>query len=180
MLGTTAVDLLREFQAQSDAGLPAYREDVLQAVAAEVWQLYQRITALLSQGVALNDPTYAAPLLVYHESIQRNKRCALAYLNARAEHIRALRWQAGSVLPDDVLANFGPQEERFFRQYDRLLGDYMAAIDLDLTADPEPPKDLFVEILALQDCGDIVTDNGVVSLRKNTTHFVRRDRKSVV
>jgi len=41
--------------------------------------------------------------------------------------------------------------------------------------DLEPPKDLFVEIRVLSDCGEIVTSDGnIVLLEQNTTHLLRR------
>jgi len=40
--------------------------------------------------------------------------------------------------------------------------------------DLQPPKDLFVEIRVLKDCGEIVTDSGTMILNEGTTHHVRR------
>ncbi len=63
----------------------------------------------------------------------------------------------------------------FFGAYDRCLGNYMRSFpELDLTTDLHPPKDLFIEVRVLQDCGEIMTDNGAVTLEKNSTHFLRR------
>lgn len=45
------------------------------------------------------------PLLQFrHESLQRNKRCLLAYLYNRLQRIRQMRWQFGATLPDDIKA----------------------------------------------------------------------------
>ena len=40
--------------------------------------------------------------MLRHTSLERNKRCLLAYLNHRIEKIRDMRWQFGAVLPADV------------------------------------------------------------------------------
>ena len=40
--------------------------------------------------------------------------------------------------------------------------------------DMNPPKELHIEVRVKEDCGEIFTDTGVVSLKKNTTHFLRR------
>ena len=41
-------------------------------------------------------------MILRHTSLERNKRCLLAYLNHRLEKIREMRWQFGAVLPVDV------------------------------------------------------------------------------
>lgn len=38
----------------------------------------------------------------------------------------------------------------------------------------QPPKDLYVEVRVLRDCGEIMTENGLVNLEANSTHFLRR------
>ena len=38
----------------------------------------------------------------------------------------------------------------------------------------QPPKDLYVEVRVLKGCGEIMTENGVVNLEVNSTHFLRR------
>lgn len=40
--------------------------------------------------------------------------------------------------------------------------------------DSKPPKDLFVEVRVLRDCGEVMTENGAVNLEANSTHFLRR------
>ena len=37
-----------------------------------------------------------------------------------------------------------------------------------------PPKESLVEVRCLQDCGQIVTATGVLSLDKGSQHFVKR------
>ena len=38
----------------------------------------------------------------------------------------------------------------------------------------QPPKDLYIEVRVLKDCGEIFTENGPVNLEINSTHFLRR------
>jgi len=39
----------------------------------------------------------------------------------------------------------------------------------------EPPKDLFIEILVVEDCGEILTNDGkTLNLTKNSTLSVRK------
>ncbi|EPZ33355.1 hypothetical protein O9G_001767 [Rozella allomycis CSF55] len=37
-----------------------------------------------------------------------------------------------------------------------------------------PPKDLFIQIRVLKDCGNLLTTSGVITLEKDSQHFVRR------
>jgi len=56
-----------------------------------------------------------------------------------------------------------------------VLTDYKAHyLDLDLTAAPLPPKELFVEVRVVKDCGELQTEHGMVNLQKNSQHFLRR------
>ena len=72
-------------------------------------------------------------MLVYHHGAERNKRALLAYLRHRMDKLCELRWQSGSVIPEDLKAKLCESEIRLFDDYDRLLGKYMQAVDLELT-----------------------------------------------
>ena len=62
----------------------------------------------------------------------------------------------------------------YFSEYNKLLSEYHESLDLDLTADLYPPKDLFIEVLVLEDCGEILTENGMVNMNKGTRPYLRR------
>ena len=70
----------------------------MRSVLQEIKELYN------SNVEARNDPQEQtrAVMLLRHTTLERNKRCLLAYLNHRAEKIRDMRWQFGPVLPADV------------------------------------------------------------------------------
>ena len=92
----------------------------------------------------------------------------------RVEKIRHVWWETGSFLPDGLRAKLSTKEELFLSKYDRLMGDYMTQIDIDLNLDQKPPKDLFIEVRVLRDCGTIQTESGALTLDANTIHHVRR------
>jgi len=50
----------------------------------------------------------------------------------------------------------------------------MHFLDLDLNSSLLPPKELFVEVRVLEDCGRIQTEYGTVNLVKNSQHYLRR------
>lgn len=45
-----------------------------------------------------------------------------------------MRHDHGSVLPPEVLRKMHSKEVDYFKQYDKVLAEYMGAIDLDLTS----------------------------------------------
>jgi hypothetical protein len=38
----------------------------------------------------------------------------------------------------------------------------------------QPPKELFIEVRAVRDCGELLTYYGTLKLDRDTTHFARR------
>ena len=120
-----------------------------------------------------------AAIILRHTALERNKRCLLAYLNNRAERIRAMRWQFGAVLPPDIKSNLCEAEQNFFAKYNRDLATYMRSVGdgtgVDLMTDNQPPKSLYIEVRCIQDYGEMETDDGsIVFLKKNTQHYLPR------
>ncbi|GBG32447.1 DNA replication complex GINS protein PSF1 [Hondaea fermentalgiana] len=158
--------------------LPAYngkrQDDGVRQVLGEIDALYKRMRSRMAESRDMREPFYGCPLMVYHASTLRNKRCLLAYLKYRADLIGNLRWDAGSAIPEDLRRKLCAEEAQYFSAYDNILSDYMREVDLDLAADMEPPKNLYVEVRVLRDCGEIDTVSGPVVLAKDTTHNLRR------
>jgi GINS complex subunit 1 len=113
-------------------------------------------------------------LTVHFESCKRNKRCLIAYLQHRLYKIRALRWETGRVVPENLRHTISRREHDYYDGYDTLLVDYMKSVGDNLTADMKPPKELFLQVRALVDCGEVATESGYVTLGRNTTHYLRR------
>ena len=57
-----------------------------------------------------------------------------------------MRWQFGAVLPPEIKTNLCEPEQEFFTKYNRILVNYMASIDTDLTEDLNPPRSLYVDV----------------------------------
>ncbi|CAI5517917.1 unnamed protein product [Closterium sp. Naga37s-1] len=116
----------------------------------------------------------ATAVMVHHQALLRNKRCLLAYLNARMDQIRRLRWQLGATLPRALQERLSAGEGEWLAQYSQSLGDYMADAGLDLTVDLLPPKDPYIEVRVLKDAGAMYLDDKVAYLEANTLHLVRK------
>ncbi len=113
-----------------------------------------------------------------HAALERDRRCLLAYVNARAACVRALRWQFGAILPAEVRSSLCEPELSFFSRYGRDLAAYMRSVGgVDLTADLQPPRSLYIQVRCLKDYGEIEMDEDggqVVVLKKNTLHYLPR------
>lgn len=148
----------------------------MRAVAAEIKELLEPFLEILSthRDELRSNPSIIAGVVVYYRSIQRNKRCALAYLMNRLWRIIAYRWQVGSATSAHLSQNMSPAEHVFLNRYNKLLAQYCDTVQLNLTADLHPPRDLYVEVRVRRDCGSILTDSGTVALRVGTAHFLKR------
>lgn len=118
--------------------------------------------------------------LVHQTPLLRNKRILMAYHAQRIEKIKDLAWAYTSRLPDSLSRLLSPDELVFFQEYERgCRNEYtsleeFAELDLGLGM-IQPPKEVFITVRVVRDCGDIVTDSGaVLSLRKDSEHFVKR------
>ena len=68
-------------------------------------------------------------------------------------------------------------EKSFYLGYKKAILEYEDTfpIDIDLYKDLEPPRDLFIQILVLENCGELMTANGDrLNLEKGVTLSVRR------
>jgi GINS complex subunit 1 len=172
--GAKGKKLLQELK-RSD-WLPPYNEEGVRAVQQEISALEQEINDTLASKRDDEELPIQVKigLAVHHAALLRNKRCLLAYVRFRADKVTQLRWETGPVIPDLLRANLSSLEQDFFNKYDRLLTDYQQDFGLDLTGDLTPPKELYIEVRALIDCGEIFTDSGLVRLEKGTRHHLRR------
>jgi len=166
-------------RAQQNSAVPigAYDEDSLRLVVGECEKLSQNVRELverhgedfeaLSEGVK-------GTLLIQSEAIRRNRDCGVAYLQRRLDALTKLRLDAGLVLPENIRNNMSPHEAAFYSDYDLVLSDFMRDLGVDLTAQLQPPGDLYVEVRCKVDCGELVTENsGIVNLQAGTSHYLR-------
>lgn len=120
------------------------------------------------------------PLIGFrHASLQRNKRCLLAYLYNRLDRIKEMRWQFGAIIPADIKQSLCEPEIQWFYAYSKNLAAYMRSIGdglgVNLTGDLKPPKSLYVEVRCLADYGKFELDGGeVILLNKNSQHYLPR------
>eukprot|EP01113_Clastostelium_recurvatum_P017367 TRINITY_DN2036_c0_g1_i1.p1 TRINITY_DN2036_c0_g1~~TRINITY_DN2036_c0_g1_i1.p1 ORF type:complete len:211 (+),score=19.71 TRINITY_DN2036_c0_g1_i1:42-635(+) len=159
--------------------LPPYDNEGVLAVCQEITALEDEILGTIDRTSREERERreIRASIIVHNAYMHRNKRCMLVYLMHRLNKIKDLRWDlGGAVLPTEVRDSMSASEVEWFQGYDKLLAEYMGAIDLDLTVDLDrPPKDLFVEVRVLKEQGEIMLESGqAVNLIAHTTHYLRR------
>jgi GINS complex subunit 1 len=181
MYGDEVLKLIREAKRTQAGMLPPYNESIIRNVIKELrilceeQQKLMNVMNLVEEDEDDEAQGYKTAFLVHHACIERNKRCLLAYHVQRMEKIKTILWDLGS-LPRDMQGRFSPTESKFSENYSGLLVSYKGIYDaVDLSAVLVPPKELFVCVRVLKDCGEIFTENGKsVVLKPNTQHFLKR------
>ncbi|EGC29815.1 hypothetical protein DICPUDRAFT_84206 [Dictyostelium purpureum] len=175
MFTKSAIELVKEIR-QTDS-IPHYNDTNIKLAINEINVLYEELLqVLMANGNEKSQPYYLSNSMTYFSVIYRDKRCVLAYLNERLKRIKEYRWSSGNgLLPDQLKEKLSQDEIQFFSDYDKNLTDYNIKVGLDLTVDPQPPKDLYVEVRVIKELGQVVLNSGAtVTLNLNTTHFLKR------
>ncbi|KAA8499698.1 DNA replication complex GINS protein PSF1 [Porphyridium purpureum] len=182
MHGQRAFELVQ--QLRMSVGLPGYDEAGLKEVASEMRDLHgvlvesmQQMQRRVQHGEALDEAQVRAiqcSTVVHLRSVQRNKRCALAYLVNRARRIQMQRWELGATAAARSDSCMSAQEADFLRKYSDILGEYCDAVQLDVTAEIQPPSDLLIEVRVQEDLGTVQTEDGAMHLRRGTSLYVKR------
>ncbi|KAJ3344595.1 DNA replication protein psf1 [Kappamyces sp. JEL0680] len=93
--------------------------------------------------------------------IERAKRCVLAYQRERINRYIDLFWECGAtsstVLPEKSRLAASHAETALVKDYQELVTTWKGLwLDIDVGASIIPPKDVFIEIRVLQDCGEVI------------------------
>ena len=145
--------------------------------------MYEKMNTLTSELDAIGEspPEEKTELIdglntminIHHCTFYHDKRCLYAYLNHRLNKLREYRWRKGELNAKEVSTLMSKEETKYFQEYDQLLNSYMQSSGFDLTANMFPPHDLYVEVVATEDYGEIVTTSGTVNLEKNSIHYLK-------
>lgn len=160
------------------------QEDVMRGVIEEMNVLDSKILEALMHCQQVPEdgqlPEFAAKVLLHHQSLQRNKRVCLAYLNERIERVKKISWEMGYV-PQRLKPNLCAAEIFFFSEYSKLLRAYGRHFDrgisvhLDLSEDlVHPPSEINVGVRVVRQVGQVYTENGTIFLQEGTQHTMRR------
>ncbi|KAJ5079032.1 partner of sld5 [Anaeramoeba ignava] len=170
-----AVELLKELQRTTEQ-LPKYDQSLVQKVIEETNRKQEQLHEMVKQK-KYEDTISKTKLHILNYMIERNEQILTSYHLERGKKLIEMRWDFGSVIPNQIRENITQNEESFHHEYCQILEDYMNSLDLDLTQDHQPPSnDLYIEVRVLKDYGQIFIDGGqsIVELKKNSRLFLRR------
>eukprot|EP00467_Chlorarachnion_reptans_P021151 CAMPEP_0114492098 /NCGR_PEP_ID=MMETSP0109-20121206/3363_1 /TAXON_ID=29199 /ORGANISM="Chlorarachnion reptans, Strain CCCM449" /LENGTH=165 /DNA_ID=CAMNT_0001668897 /DNA_START=190 /DNA_END=687 /DNA_ORIENTATION=- len=155
----------------------------MRKVVNETNKMYQDLTRKMSTKSRedLKDPSVTCSVVVSNETIKRNKRLALAYLNTRMDRIKKMWWTQGSIIPDEMKTKLHQAEKDFFEGYDKIMADYSQELDIDLTSDMNPPRDHMVQVRILKDYGEVLLRSGqFIDLKRSSIFMLRSDVETLL
>lgn len=175
-LGTQGHALIKEAKRTGNELVP-FNEHAVRSLVRELKFLLQEITQTLEStrqnNIALDQPT-TAKIQLLHNTVKHYKRCLIAYELKRIE-ILEKNWAFLVDGPDRALLS--PAEVEFVSEYGRTIQlhyhEKFPSLDWN-GVDAIPPEDLYVMVRVLEDCGEVLTENGVLVLYKGAVMNVLR------
>ncbi|KAJ3251258.1 DNA replication protein psf1 [Boothiomyces macroporosus] len=106
--------------------------------------------------------------------VKKNKQIVLVAQRQKLDKICKLIWNGVNVS--------SPSEQAFINEYKQLVRDLKGLyLDIDLNQGDEPPKNIFVEVRVVKECGkfvfdqgEIMTEMGVLPLRLGTQYYLKK------
>ena len=92
--------------------------------------------------------------------------------------IENLTWTITNNLPEQIEENLDEKDKKFYEQYSKSIRDYSKMIsdsEMDLTKDYKPPKDIYIEVRALENIDNVKTHEGIINVEKNHTYSFRKN-----
>ncbi|KAF7266073.1 DNA replication complex GINS protein PSF1-like [Rhynchophorus ferrugineus] len=182
MFAEKACNLIKELS-RCEEVLPPYHTELVKEVCTEIKQLHEQnkedgaIVANESSIAGYANALYPT-LRIGSSAVKRNVRCLLAYHYNRLKTLRTMRWEFGSILPQDIKTNLSSDEIEWFTKYSRSFAKYMTSIGengLNLCLDLRPPKSLYIEVKCLMDYGKFeLSDGTILLLKKDSRHYLPR------
>jgi len=186
--GKKATELVKEIASSvessaSPSSIPPYNDELVRSILEEVKAHNQESRSLLKKLKQVPEESeekkgITAAIQTHHHSILRNKKALMIYLNERMKRIQSLRWTLGVGLPDSISENLSHSERDYFTGYSKILNKYMGkkeGINMNLILDRDPPKEHKVQVRCTKDHGVIYFKDGVVDLKKDSVHLLRRE-----
>jgi GINS complex subunit 1 len=179
MFGEKALELLKELKRARAGTLPPYNEDSIRQIMEEMRVLFQQ-NQVEVRATSEGEQGLFSGIQLRHACLERNQRSLLIYLNNRLDSIRDMRWEIGSILPEDFRLSLCEQEIQWFQKYNRSLAVYMRNAGggvIDMTQHRTPPKSLYIEVRCVKDYGELEMEDGtVVQLKKGSQHHLLRSQ----
>lgn len=168
--------------------LPVYQDELVRGILKEVGSLKKNVDYLREQQLTDQDNKVAqCQYVVAMLSMERNKRCLLAYQKMRSEILDSMVWDNNGMEFSSAISNhpnlssfdssvLSHAEQEYLKEYAQLLTELKSGelSEIDLTGMLQPPSDVFIDVRVLKDAGQIETEYGVFNLIKDSQFFVRQ------
>lgn len=176
-----AIGLVREVSRFSGHNVEPYNDAQVRNGIVQLNRLFNEAT----QNAKLQDntpPSLAAEmdqhgfrLLLIQNEIMRGKRCLMTYHKKRLDHLRRLTKELPA-FPANVREHLSKAENSFQQEYaaslSRLAMDYQDVVNIH--GPLNPPKELYITVRVVKDCGIVQTEYGPLYLNAHTFHYVRK------
>lgn len=86
-------------------------------------------------------------------------------------------WEGGYHVPSQILNKMDEKDKKYHDEYKRIVNQYskkLSLVDLDLTQDFTPPKDLYVEVRALENIKIKEKSGTTRNIERNQSYLLRR------
>jgi GINS complex subunit 1 len=179
------IGLVREVgRFSSSLNVEPYNDNHVRAGVGQINRLFAEaaIASKLHEATAYGLDTFRSTIdpddfkfLLMQNEIMRIKRCLLTYHKARLDHLARMSKELPT-FPANVRSQLSKSENVFQTEYAASLGKMAQSYGniVNLSGPLNPPKDLYVTVRVLKDCGTIQTEFGPLYLNANTFHFVRK------
>lgn len=164
--------------------LPGYQDQLVTSILKEIGSLKKNADYLREQQLAQDsNKVVQCQYVVAMLSMERNKRCLLAYQKMRSEKLDSLIWEnngmefINSTSKNSFdMSTLAHAEQEYLKEYAQLLTEMKSGelADIDLAGTLVPPSDVFIDVRVLKDAGEIQTEYGVFNLIKDSQFFVRQ------
>ena len=90
-------------------------------------------------------------------------------------------WEGGSTVPPQISNKMDEKDKKYYDEYKRIVNQYskkLSLCDLDLTQDFTPPKDLYVEVRALDNVVIEEKSGMIRNIEKNKGEYLLSNLQS--
>jgi GINS complex subunit 1 len=175
-LGVQGLELLKDLKQTVNDHLHPPSTALIKGVIREMKFLLQEITKTIDEETNLGSAqTYKIKIL--HNTIKHYKKCLVAYALHRTKLVEQ-RIARGPRLEPGELEVLGEREQEYAQQYSAILSQTVHSaypqLDWQQVQVQEPPGDLYLLVKVVKECGEIVTERGILALHPGTIVNVMR------
>lgn len=191
-IGDSAFSLIKESK-RSGSRITPYNQEMVRQVLTEISDITHEVSQVKSALAQKSNPDeqqhehdnaytpfttlqLQVTATILFSTRTRNEQCLCAYHKNRLDKLMLLCWDLGAIEIDEVLKeNLHGSELTFMDHYKAIMREYNGEyLDVDVGGSLIPPKDVYIEVRVLKDCGQIMTENGPLTLNANSLHYMRR------